>query len=288
MVRRWSIPILTVTLAFGTMLALAGTASAGTASVAHHPSTTLVRPGGSRDAFRPGGLMARPTGAALRTKGRDGRYQAESTNWSGYAVTGANGAFTSVSASWTQPTATCTSSGGRHGRGGSDSYAAFWVGLDGYSSDSVEQTGSDSDCDGTTPDYYGWYEMYPADPVYYTNTVKPGDAMSASVVFSGTDTYTLTLTDSTQGWTQKQVIDESGFDRSSAEVITEAPSSESGVLPLSDFGTVNYTAASANGSSMGTQSPTSIVMVDNSGAAKDSTSSMSSSGAFSNTWIRAN
>lgn len=288
MVRRWSIPILTVTLAFGTMLALAGTASAGTASAAHHPTTTLVRPGGSHSAFKPGGLMARPTGAgALRTKGRDGQYQAESTNWSGYAVTGSNGAFTSVSASWTEPTATCTSSGGRHGRGGSDAYAAFWVGLDGYSSDSVEQTGSDSDCDGTTPDYYGWYEMYPADPVYYTNTVKPGDAMSASVAFSGTDTYTLTLTDSTQGWTQKQVINESGFDRSSAEVITEAPSSSSGVLPLADFGTVNYTAASANGTSMGTQSPTSIVMVDNSGAAKDSTSSMSSSGAFSNTWIRA-
>jgi len=282
MVRRWSIPILTVALAFGSMLALAGTASAGTT---HHPSTTLVRPGGAEHAFKPGGLMSRPTGA-LRSEGRTTRYEAESTNWSGYAVTGSNGAFTSVSASWTQPTATCTSSGGgRHGRS-SDSYAAFWVGLDGYSSDSVEQTGSDSDCDGTTPDYYGWYEMYPANPVYYTNTVKPGDAMSASVVFSGTDTYTLTLKDSTQGWTETKSINESGFDRSSAEVITEAPSSSSGVLPLSDFGTVNYTAASANGSSMGTQSPTEIIMVNNSGEDKDSTSSMSSSGAFSNTWLR--
>jgi Peptidase A4 family len=284
MVRRWSIPILTVTLAFGSMLALASTASAATT---HHPSTTLVRPGGaSEHAFKPGGLMSRPTGA-LRSEGRTGKFQAESTNWSGYAVTGANGKFTSVSASWTQPTATCTSSGGgRHGRS-SDSYAAFWVGLDGYSSDSVEQTGSDSDCDGTTPDYYGWYEMYPADPVYYTNTVKPGDAMSASVVFSGTDTYTLTLKDSTQGWTETKAINESGFDRSSAEVITEAPSSSSGVLPLADFGTVNYTAASANGTSMGSQSPTEIVMINNSGEDKDSTSSMSSSGAFSNTWIRA-
>jgi len=32
-------------------------------------------------------------------------------------------------------------------------------------SDSVEQTGTDSDCDGGSPGYYGWYEMYPADPV---------------------------------------------------------------------------------------------------------------------------
>jgi len=201
-------------------------------------------------------------------------------------VTGSNGSFTSVSASWTQPTATCTSSGGR--RGSSDEYAAFWVGLDGYSSDSVEQTGSDSDCDGKTPDYYGWYEMYPADPVYYTNTVKPGDSMSASVTFSGTDTYTLVLKDSTQGWTQTQKINESGFDRSSAEVITEAPccTASGGILPLADFGTINYTASTDNGSSMDSQSPTSIVMIDNSGLDKDSTSSMSSTGAFSNTWIR--
>jgi hypothetical protein len=280
--KRWIFPVITVAIAFASILGLAGTASA---AVGSHPSTVSVRPGGaSVHAFVPGGLMSRPTGA-VRPLGhtRSGYQIAESTNWSGYAVTGSNGEFTSVSASWTQPTATCTSSGGRRHRS-SDAYAAFWVGLDGYSSDSVEQTGSDSDCDGSTPDYYGWYEMYPADPVYYTNPVEPGDAMSASVTFSGTETYTLVLTDATQGWTQTITENESGLDRSSAEVITEAPSSSSGVLPLADFGTVNYTASTANGTSMGTQSPTEIVMVDNSGAEKDTTSSMSSTGAFSNTW----
>jgi hypothetical protein len=278
MLRRWSIPLATVVIAVGSLLGLAaGNASAATA---HHPSTTSVRPGGAAaSGFKPGGIMLKGSGAA-RTEGRTGRYQAESTNWSGYAVTGANGAFKSVSASWTQPTATCS--------GRTDKYAAFWVGLDGYSSDSVEQTGTDSDCDGSSPDYYGWYEMYPADPVYYTNTVKPGDALSASVTFSGTDTYTLVLKDSTRGWTETKSINESGFDRSSAEVITEAPccTGSGGILPLADFGTIKYTAASANGTSMGTQSPTSIVMINNSGEDKDSTSSISSSGAFSNTWIR--
>jgi len=282
MVRRWSIPFITVTLAFGSMLAVAGTASA--APLAAH--RTAVRPGGvTVHAFRPGGVMARPTGA-MRAEAHGGRTTVESTNWSGYAATGADGTFTSVSATWTQPTATCTSSGGRRGRGGSDSYAAFWVGLDGYSSDSVEQTGTDSDCDGTTPDYYGWYEMYPADPVYYTNTVKPGDTISASVTFSGTETYTLVLTDSTEGWTQTQTINETGLDRSSAEVITEAPSSDTGVLPLADFGTVTFGSSDANGTSLGTQSPTEIVMVDNSGADKDSTSTINGSGGFSNTWLR--
>ena len=69
--------------------------------------------------------------------------------------------------------------------------------------------------------YYGWYEMYPAFPVNYTNTVKPGDHFSASVTFTGTETYTLVLTDSTQGWTQTITQNESGLARSSAEVITE-------------------------------------------------------------------
>jgi hypothetical protein len=275
MLRRWCIPLATVALAFGSLMALAGNADA--AATAH--GTTLVRPGGAYHPFKPGGLMQRPTTGALgRAHGI--KNQAESTNWSGYAVTGSNGSFNSVSSSWTEPTATCTKR--------SDQYAAFWVGLDGYSSDSVEQTGTDSDCDGRTPDYYGWYEMYPADPVYFSNPVEPGDSISASVTFSGTETYTLVLTDHTQGWTQTITKNESGLDRSSAEVITEAPSSESGVLPLADFGTVNYSGSTANGSSMGTQSPTSIVMIDNSGNEKDTTSSISSSGAFSNTWLRSN
>jgi hypothetical protein len=268
MVRRWSIPLLAATVAFGSMLAMASTASA---SVRHTTSNT-------EHAWKPGGLIQ-----GRHVTGKDGRYTtAESTNWSGYAVTGANGAYKSVSASWTEPTANCSGSRRR-----SDSYAAFWVGLDGYSSDSVEQTGSDSDCDGTTPDYYGWYEMYPADPVYFSNTVKPGDKFSASVTFSGTETYTLVLKDTTQGWTQTITKNETGLDRSSAEVITEAPSSESGVLPLADFGTVTYSVSAANGTSLGSQNPTGIVMINNSGADKDSTSAINSSGGFSNTWLRA-
>jgi hypothetical protein len=208
------------------------------------------------------------------------RFQDQSTNWSGYAVTGGTGAFNSVSASWTQPAATCNSS--------ATQYAAFWVGLDGFNSSSVEQTGTDSDCNGTSPDYYGWYEMYPAAPVYFNNPVSPGDHISASVTFSGSSTYTLVLTDSTQNWTQTITKNSSGDARSSAEVITEAPSSQTGVLPLADFGTINYGGSSANGSSMAGQSPTDIIMVDSSGNQEDSTSSMSSSGGFSNTWLRSN
>jgi hypothetical protein len=274
MIRRWCIPLTTIALVFGSLMAAAGSANA---SVTAHPGITHVRPGGAVHAFRPGGVMQRPSGALGRVHGIKNA-STTSTNWSGYAVTGSTGKFTSVSSSWKEPTATCSGSG--------DKYAAFWVGLDGYSSDSVEQTGTDSDCAGKTPDYYGWYEMYPANPVYFTNTVEPGNSFTASVTFSGTETYKLVLKDVTRGWTQTITKNESGLARSSAEVITEAPSSETGVLPLANFGTVSYTAADANGSSMAGQSPTSITMVNSSGADKDSTSSISSSGAFSNKWIR--
>jgi Peptidase A4 family len=294
MPRRCSIPIVILSVVFSSLLS----AGAASAAARAHPGTTPTRPLVAFHAYQPGGPMDRANSGSQPGR-RGSSSTALSTNWSGYAVTGSSGTFSSVSASWTQPTATCSSSsssGGHHGRGGggsggsTDSYAAFWVGLDGYSNSSVEQTGSDSDCDGTTPDYYGWYEMYPAGPVYFTNTVKPGDAMSASVTFSGTETYTLVLTDSTQGWTQTITQNKTGLARASAEVITEAPSSNSGVLPLSDFGTISYAAAtdtkSGGSSSMGTQSPIQITMVDSSGADKDSTSSISSSGSFSNTWIR--
>ena len=276
MIRRWSIPLVTAGLALGSLMALAGTASASVA----HPVAARSAPESSVPGFQPGGLMVRPSGASASAvpAPHGTRAEAQSTNWSGYAVTGANGAYKSVSASWKEPTVTCSSRTAQ--------YAAFWVGLDGYASDSVEQTGTDSDCNGKTPTYYGWYEMYPAYPVNFSNPVSPGDSFTASVTFSGTETYTLVLKDLTKGWTQTITKNQSGLDRSSAEVITEAPSSESGVLPLADFHTISYSASAANGTSLAAQSPTEIIMIDNSNRDKDSTSAIGSGGAFSNTWIR--
>jgi hypothetical protein len=270
MLRRWCIPLTTLALVVGSMLA-AGSAEAG---------TTAQRPSSSH-AVTPGGMMVRPAGHAAGPSARGVRRQVESTNWSGYAVTGGSGAFHSISASWVEPTGICNTRGKAQ-------YSSFWVGLDGFNSNSVEQTGTDVDCSHRTPVYYGWFEMFPAAPVNYPNTVRPGDHFSASVTFSGSSTYTLVLTDSTRGWTHTTTKSQTGLTRSSAEVITEAPSSAGGVLPLADFGTVNYSTSAANGTSMGTQSPTKIIMVDSKGLPKDSTSAISTSGAFSNTWIRSN
>jgi hypothetical protein len=160
---------------------------------------------------------------------------ASSTNWSGYAVLGSD--FRWAKGSWIVPTATCT--GVTHFQ-----YAAFWVGLDGYSSTTVEQTGTDSDCDLTTPSYYAWYEFYPAASFTIPSVpVKPGDVMSAIVKYEKTtNEFVIEITNETTGktFTKSKVVP--GAVRSSAEWITEAPccTASGGILPLSDFGTVSF------------------------------------------------
>jgi Peptidase A4 family len=93
-----------------------------------------------------------------------------------------------VSASWAEPAVTCTAS---------QTFSSFWVGLDGDGTSTVEQTGTEADCANGAASYQGWFEMFPAAPVFFGNTVQPGDAMSASVVANGGGSFTLTLTEVT-------------------------------------------------------------------------------------------
>ena len=275
MARRWWIPLMTLPVVAGSMLA-AGAASALPLRAAQH---TAVHHRAAAQAVRPGSPMIRPLGATLPSVSNGLNSTATSMNWSGYAAVGGRGAFRSVSASWTQPAANCKGVVGHR-------LAAFWVGLDGFSSLSVEQTGTDSDCRGKNPTYYGWYEMFPASPVFYRTTVRPGDHISASVTFRGPATYTLVLRDVTRRWTHTIVKNGAGLARSSAEVITEAPSSNTGVLPLADFGVVRFTSSRVNGALLRNVAPVRIIMVDGSRLDKDLTSLIGTADAFANTWLR--
>ena len=266
MLRRWCIPLAGLGIVLGSVAA-AGTASA--APAAQHAATHVIRP--AAHLVRPAGHGTRPLVA------HGGPADATSTNWSGYAATGRT--FTSVSASWTEPTGTCS---------GSAKYSSFWVGLDGYNSSTVEQTGSEVDCSGSTAEYYSWYEMYPAYPVNFSNTVRPGDHFTGSVTVSGSS-YTLKLSDTTRGWSHTVTKTLAGAANSSAEVIAEAPccTASGGILPLAHFSPVTFTGTKANGANLSTFGPTRIIMVNNSGQAKDSISALSGN-SFTATWLRAN
>jgi hypothetical protein len=127
--------------------------------------------------------------------------------------------------------------------------------------------------------------MYPKFPVNYSNPVVPGDNMSATVSTNGSGSFTLTISDTTRGWTQTTNARLKSAKLASAEVIAEAPSSSGGVLPLADFGTVNFSGASVNGSLLTSNTPglDAITMVTSSGTVKAQPSSMSN-GSFSVKW----
>ena len=102
----------------------------------------------------------------------------------------------------------------------------------------MEQVGIEADCAGSTPRYYAWYEMYPK-PVSVAFTVRAGNAVQASVTYKrSARKFVLMLRDTSSGrhFTRTLKCAAKVCLRSSAEVISEAPSGGSGgILPLADY-----------------------------------------------------
>jgi hypothetical protein len=203
--------------------------------------------------------------------------QVQSTNWSGYADTTTT--FSTATGNWTEPSVSCTSR---------TSYAAFWVGIDGFTSGSVEQDGTLAECSGGSAFYFTWWEMYPTNAIQVVgSSVQPGDSISASVVRSGTS-YTLKVTDSSHSansFTTTQSC--SGCANSSAEWIAEAPSGSRGVLPLANFHSWTLSAATVNSAVISSFTDDEITMIDSSGRVKAQPGALNGSGnGFSVTWVR--
>jgi hypothetical protein len=149
----------------------------------------------------------------------------ESNNWSGYALVGSK--FTEARGSWIVPSVDCSVV--------PNASVSFWVGIDGWTNSTVEQTGTDSDCNGGQPSYYAWYEFAPKGGVTITSVpVSPGDVISGKVVYEDS-VFVVTLTNDTTG--ESYSIDASvpAAQRASAEWITELNG-----YNLSNFDTVRF------------------------------------------------
>jgi len=173
-----------------------------------------------------GGITPRQHGP-MRLHERIDEGSMTSDNWSGYAVTGTD--FTFAKGSWHVPEVDCSVT--------PTGYSAFWVGIDGFSDGTVEQTGTASDCSSGTAQYYAWYEFYPAGSVVISSMpVSPGDTMGASITYKN-GVFTIGIHDHTTGaeYTKSKAVP--GADRTSAEWIAEAPccTSGGGILPLADY-----------------------------------------------------
>jgi hypothetical protein len=162
-------------------------------------------------------------------------------NWAGYAALPqhSSGQFRFVEATFTVPSVNCTTT--------PTSLSVHWVGLDGFSSGTVEQDGVESDCDGSTPTYSAWWETFPGNAIQTVFSLNAGDAVTASVFFKTTSgahhhQYNLVLTDLTSGqnFNLWEKCGATSCANNSAEIISEAPSSGGTILPLADYGLESF------------------------------------------------
>jgi hypothetical protein len=159
------------------------------------------------------------------------------SNWSGYAETGT---YTGVSATWTVPTVTSSTSA---------TYSSAWIGVDGFNNSDLIQTGTEEDYYSGAAHYNAWWEILPASetalPTSYP--IGAGDRMSASIYETSSTVTTgfffrrstehvwdITISDSTRGWsyTTKQGYNGPG---TSAEWVVEAPEVGNKIATLAHY-----------------------------------------------------
>jgi peptidase A4-like protein/immunoglobulin I-set domain protein len=217
----------------------------------------------------------------------------QSSNWSGYADPSPN--YNNVAASWTVAAVTCTSKAA--------SYSSAWIGIDGYTTSTVEQDGTEADCLSKTPSYDAWYEMFGDSAVNggdevelspTTNPVVPGDVMTASVNLVGTS-WTLAISDASTahtGWSFTKTITFTGGKSTGAEWIVERPevcSSTCALTALADYGSITFTGASATTStgsagSISSQADVELEMVNNSTVLALPTALTDGGSSFTDNW----
>src|SRR5579875_2765446 len=212
-----------VSLAVST--AAIGTAGAATGAGASRPTTSVSTRAAARRVIRP-----EANRGSVPAKAAVSNFGWESTNWSGYAVTGQG--INAVSANWTVPTVQASSKA---------EYSASWVGVDGYNDQDLIQTGTGQDTANGATQYYAWWEVLPAaETTITTMTVAPGNAMSSSVVEVAAGSWRITLKDHTTGVTFTKTVGYNG-PGTSAEWIEEAPTVNGKQATIADFNHVQFT-----------------------------------------------
>lgn len=217
-----------------------------------------------------------------------------SPSWSGYVAqtnfAHPQNTVTAVSALWTVPLFHTSANGGIY---------APWVGIDGYSSCTVQQTGTAFEWVDGAPAHFAWYEMFPLSAVEIVGfPLNPGDLIYASVSYLGSNMYDIVLDNVTRGVYYTTIQPGTihpycpgGPQNNSAEWILEVPGG--GSYPLPNYGTMilSECTATINGVSGSITNNTwqnvSIDMVTNTAARilRASTSETFGSGTkFMSTW----
>ena len=151
-----------------------------------------------------------------------------SRNWAGYVATGSN--YTVVRGTWVVPTVSSN-------RVGID---ATWVGIGGAQSQDLIQSGTQATVTRVGGiNYQAWIEMLPAASQPIPVAIHAGDTVTVAITELSTNQWQISFTDNTSGQ-QYQTNVQYASSLSSAEWVEEAPSGRYLVLPLDNFGTVQF------------------------------------------------
>ena len=168
--------------------------------------------------------------------------------YAGYAAQDLNRSvgYAKVTAQWMVPQAHCSP--------GENSFSLIWVGMTGTSNSSkLAQLGTEGGCQSGVPQYYMWWEMFPAPLKRLIQPLHPGDIVTATVAFQKNGQFQFIL-DNHKGRTPFSIMQpDNASDTLIAECIAEAPTiknpntSQSFVAQLTDFGTVSIFCQVNNG-----------------------------------------
>ncbi|RDW63646.1 protease acp1 [Coleophoma cylindrospora] len=175
-----------------------------------------------------------------------------SSNWSGAALITTG--VTSVTGTFTVPKPSTAGSG------------SAWVGIDGYSNDVILQTGVDWTKSGNSYSYDAWYEWYPDYAYDFSGiTIAAGDEIKVTVTATSTTSGTAVVENLTTGVTVTKTFKNEGslgaLGEISAEWIVEDFEENDALVTFTDFGSVEFTDASAV-TSAGTVGVTGATIID--------------------------
>lgn len=208
-----------------------------------------------------------------------------SLNWAGYAEASSNPTYHSVTASWVVPPLT-----------GKPGEVSEWVGLGGFNSSSLIQTGvtEASGRSGQTEAYAFWEVLPAAAQFNFSAPVPVGKSVTASVtpVVGHLNSYELKVMSGGAVLIDKTVEVKAAYAaaaQKSAEWITEDPYtlSRSGTLsqvPLANFKAIVYGGSAANGAALSSHA-TAIVMVDSHDKPLVEPTKVTGSGAFADVYV---
>jgi len=171
----------------------------------------------------------------------------QQSSWAGYVTDG--GPVKSVTATWVEPTVRSKAIGW--------SDVAFWVGLQGRDTDTVEQIGVLGECmDGGEADYRPWYETYPKPIVPIDEDrllIGPGDRITATVTALGHDRYRMVLVDATTHRSFAITRTATGVGDADAAILIEAPHRAG--TTMASFDPIRFTSCRVDGDPVGDFDP---------------------------------